>query len=373
MKRILAFVLALCLIAVPSFAYEVQEDAGLRLAAVCDNDHIEAGDQFLVRIMLDGDFDRYLTYSVSGSFDPEMAELVAPVYKDDGFTIVYNNFSNEDGTFQFDAADIARMRGSDDPLICSLLFVAKKAGSFSVDLGSASANSSKLFLGRAKALEDKQDYDFTVDCFETEIYDNSDNKEVVIIAERKNKTPFDDMYDYEWAEVAVGALFRLGVLDGIAEPGGSFEPDKSITRGEFLAMLVRGANLTGTTDNFPDVPEDYPYAKELMAAKRVGVALGDENGNFNPDSTVTRQDISAFVYRALNYLHKIQTADESYLADFSDKDEISDYAFDTMCAVVRARLIKGDGRGHLSPRKDMTRAEAAVLIESVMIHIKLVR
>ena len=373
MKRILAFILALCLMAIPAFAYEVQEDVGLRLAAVCDNNQIEVGDQFLVRIMLDGDFDRYLTYSISGSFDPEIAELVAPVYKDDGFSIVYNKFSNEDGLFQFDAADIANLEGSDDPHILSLLFVAKKSGSFSVEFGSASRNSKKPFLGRTKAVDGKLEYDFTVDGFEAEIYDDSDKEDVVIIAERKNKTPFDDMYGYEWAEVAVGAMSRLGILDGIAEPGGSFEPDKSITRGEFVAMLVRGANLTGTTDNFPDVPEDYPYAKEIMAAKRVGVALGDENGNFNPDSTVTRQDISAFVYRALNHLHKIQKADETYLADFPDKDEISDYALDTMCAVVRARLIKGDELGRLNPRKDMTRAEAAVLIESVMVHIKLVR
>ncbi|MCH5187117.1 MAG: S-layer homology domain-containing protein [Oscillospiraceae bacterium] len=373
MKRILAFVLAICLMAVPASAYEVEEDTGLRMAAICDNEHIEVGDQFLVRVMLDGDFDRYLTYIITGSFDPEMAELIAPVYKDDGFRVLYNSFSNEDGLFQFDAADIANMEGSDDPLILSLLFVAKKAGSFSVELGSAPGSIIRLFLGRTKVVDGKQDYDFTVDGFETEIYDDSDKDEVVIISERKNKTPFDDMYGHEWAEVAVGALSRFGILDGIAEPGGSYEPDKSITRGEFVAMLVRGAEFTGSTDNFPDVPEDYPYAKEIMAAKRVGVALGDENGNFNPDSTVTRQDISAFVYRALNYLHKIQKADETYLADFYDTDDISDYAFDTMCAVVRARLIKGDDQGRLSPLKDMTRAEAAVLIESVMIHIKLVR
>ena len=171
----------------------------------------------------------------------------------------------------------------------------------------------------------------------------------------------------------MGAMSRLGVLDGIAEPGGNFEPAKSITRGEFAAMLVRGAHLSGTGEGFADVPDDYPYAAELKAAKHTGVALGDENGNFNPDATVTRQDISAFVYRALDYLHKIRPADESYLEPYPDSSDISDYAVPTMSAVVRSRLIKGDDAGRLNPKNEMTRAEAAVLMESVIIHIKLVR
>ncbi len=372
MKKILSLILAVCLLSVPAaMGAEVESGADLRVVAVCDNESIEVGDQFLVKIMLDGNFDKYLTYSVVGSFDFETAELVAPVYKDDGFSIVWNEFSNESGVFQFDAADIAHLSGSDDALICSLLFKAKKAGSFSVRLGHASSEDADFFLGRASGSGDKYDYDFTVESFETEISENSGSDSVVIISEKKKATPYDDMDDHEWAEIAVGALSRLGVLDGIAEE--SFEPDKSVTRGEFTAMLVRSAKIEGSGDLFPDVPEDYPFAEELAAAKAAGIALGGEDGNFNPDATVTRQDISAFVYRALKYKNKIKTYDSSVLAAFPDSDEISGYAVPSMTAIVGARLMKGDDKGMLNPSKEMTRAEAAVLLESVIIHIKLVK
>lgn len=371
MKRILAFVLALCLMAVPATAAEVEEGAALRVVAVCDNENIEVGDQFMVKIMLEGDYDKYLTYSVCGSFDFETAELVAPVYKDDGFSIIYNEFSNEDGTFQFDAADISHIQGTDDALICSLLFKAKKAGTFTLKLGNAAGEGVSFFLGRAGVKDGKYDYDFTIEGFEAEITEDTDETEVVIIAEKEKKTPYDDMDDHEWAEIAVGALARLGVLDGVAES--SFEPDRSVTRGEFAAMLVRSAKITESGDLFPDVSEDYKFAEEIKTAKAAGIALGDENGNFNPDSAVTRQDIGVFVYRALKYKNKLKAYDESVLEDFPDSGEISDYAVPAMTAVIGARLIKGDDIGRLNPKNEMTRAEAAVLLESVIIHIKLIR
>lgn len=371
MKKLLSLMLAACLAATPAMALEVHDEADLRVVALCNNESIEVGDQFMVNIMLDGNFDKYLTYSVAGSFDYEMAELIAPVYKDDGFSIIWNVFSNEDGTFQFDAADIASIKGTDDPLICSLLFKAKQAGTFGLRLGHAAGENVKFFLGRAGIVDGKYDYDFQVDSFEVVIGDDSDNKDVVIIAEREAKTPYDDMYDHAWAEVSVGVLARLGVLDGIAEE--SFEPDKEITRGEFIAMLMRGAKINGEGEGFADVPDDYPFAKEIVAAKAIGVANGYDDGSFHPDDAVSRQDIGAFVFRALKYKQKMRGADISVLEGFSDSDEISDYAVEAMCGVVNARLISGDDRGKLKPLDNMTRAEAAVLIERTIIHIKLVR
>lgn len=372
MKKFTAFLLALCMLAVPAAAKEVSEDVGLRMAAVCGNDNIEAGDQFVVKIVLDGDFEKYLTYSICGSFDSEAAELVAPIYKDDGFSIVYNEFSNETGTFQFDAADIAKIEGCDDPHICSLLFKAKKAGSFTVKLGNAAGEGNKLFLGRAMTEGSKYDYDFTVTGFEAEIKPDSDGKDVVVIAEEEQLTPYDDMEGFEWAEIAVGALARQGIFDGVA--GESFEPAKSVTRGEFTAMLVRSAKIDEQGDEaFADVPEDYAFAAELKTAKKVGIALGDETGSFNPDKTVTRQDVCAFVQRALKYKKKLKSYASSVLEVFPDSGEISEYAVPSVRDVVGARLLQGDDKGKFRPLDEMTRAEAAKLLENVIIHIKLTR
>ena len=367
MKKIISLLLAFCLLAmtIPCFA---EEETDIRVVAVCSASSIEVGDQFLVQVVIDGSFDGYLVYSVAGSFDPEIAELIAPVYKDDGFSIIYNEFSNEDGKFQFDAADL-RIRGSNDRLLCSLLFEAKAPGTFELILGRPEEKND-IIVGRLHPVNDSYTYSVTPVGMELEISEDTDYKDVVIIEERQPLTPYDDMAGYGWAEIAVGALGRLGILDGIADE--SFEPSKSITRGEFTAMLVRIAKLTGGGQQFPDVAEDYPYANEIAIAKQKGIALGDDNGNFNPDDTVTRQDISAFVYRTLNYLGKMDQADPTVLEAFADSGEISDYAVPTMASVVRARILRGDDNGLLNPQNDMTRAEAAVLIERVGVHIRLV-
>lgn len=369
MKKFIALLLAFCLIAPAALAEELPE-AELRVVAMCDAESVEVGDQFLVRIMLDGDFDKYMTYSVCGSFDFEAAELVAPVYKDDGFSIVYNDFNNETGAFRFDAADIAHASGVGDPLVCSLLFRAKRAGGFGLRLGEAGGTGDSLYLGRSVPLGDKLDYDVAAEGLTLEITEDTDDSEVTIISGRSTNTPYDDMYDHRWAELAVGAMARIGVLDGIAE--GSFYPDKSVTRGEFTAMLVRGAKLAGEGEGFADVPSDYPFAKEITAARALGIAFGDENGNFYPDRTVSRQDVSALVYRAMTKLNKIRPADESVLDAFPDGGDVSEYAREAFAACAYSNLLKGDEDGFLDPLDDMTRAEAAVLMESVIIHIKLV-
>lgn len=369
MKRFISLLLILCLLAVPFGTFAEEDESDFRVVAVCSADDIRVGDQFLVQIVIDGEYDGYLTYSVTGTFDPAVAELIAPVYKDDGFSIIYNKFSNEDGKFQFDAADLS-LRGSEENLLCSLLFEAKSEGDFELVLDRPE-DDREVMVGRLHRIGEKYMYSVESVGLTVHIDNDATNREkTIIIEELKPVTPYDDMAGYNWAEVAVGALARLGILNGIADE--SFEPEKEITRGEFVAMLVRAAKLSGAGDNFPDVAENYPFAAEISTAKKKGIALGDENGNFDPESPATRQDISAFVYRTLHLLDKMDEAPVEVLADFSDSDKISDYAVPTMASVVRAKLLKGDDRGLLNPVDNMTRVDAAVLIESVIVHIKLV-
>ncbi len=343
-------------------------DGSLRVAPVCGAEGIQAGDQFLVQIMFDGDNEGYLTYRVNGSFDPEMAELVAPVYKDDGFSIIYNEFSNEDGTFQFDAADLS-IRGSVDNLLCSLLFKAKKGGDFVLDLADGKDG---VAIGMTKVKDGKYMYDVTVSDLTLPVSGEITRKSTVIIEDAKPVTPYGDMAGYRWAEVAVGALNQLGILKGIAD-GELFEPGKSVTRAEFTAMLVRAAKLTGDTDvTFSDVAEDDPFAAEISTALKKGIITDDGDGKFRPNDEITRQEIGVMVYRVLVLLDKMDDAPDEYLADFPDRGEVDEDAVTPMASVVRARLIQGDGDGNLNPGGSMNRAEAASLIERMIVHIKLV-
>ena len=54
-------------------------------------------------------------------------------------------------------------------------------------------------------------------------------------------------------------------------------------------------------------------------------------------------------------------ADET-LAQFTDADQIQDYAKEAMAWAVTVGLFGGDDKGALDPRGDITRAEVATLI-----------
>ena len=104
-----------------------------------------------------------------------------------------------------------------------------------------------------------------------------------------------------------------------------------------------------------------------MIAKALGVALGDENGNFRPDETITRQDVCALVYRTMRKMNKVnpEIDTDKYLDAFGDKDAIAPYAVECFAGLIRAKLLQGDDNKLLRPADNMTRAEAAVLLNSL--------
>jgi hypothetical protein len=79
-------------------------------------------------------------------------------------------------------------------------------------------------------------------------------------------------------------------------------PKEYISRGEFVACLVKTFNLKAKFDtNFVDVPKTHKYYNEIGIAKKLGIAVGDKNNKFYPDKKVTGQEILLFVLRTIKY------------------------------------------------------------------------
>ncbi len=95
-------------------------------------------------------------------------------------------------------------------------------------------------------------------------------------------------------------LYRQGVVKGTSQT--TFSPQQDISRADFLLMLARAYGFTqpaGAGEGFPDVAPQAYYASAVMAARELGVAKGDEKGNFNPLDPVTRRDAATLVSRVL--------------------------------------------------------------------------
>ncbi len=170
--------------------------------------------------------------------------------------------------------------------------------------------------------------------------------------------------DLSWASKAIDYLFEQGIISGV-KPG-YYNPNASISRGDFTLMLCRAFDLSADSKgNFSDVDADSYYSDAISTAKALGIAKGS-NGKFNPHSALSRQDAMVLIARALDAAGKsLPKGDSSDLDQFSDSKQISAYAADAVAALVKAEIIQGYG-DNLRPHGNVSRAEMAVILYRIL-------
>lgn len=175
------------------------------------------------------------------------------------------------------------------------------------------------------------------------------------------KVTFNDISAVPWAVKPIEVLASKGVIDGMPDTG--FKPHAGITRGEYIMWLIRTLDLTAKYDgNFDDVTREDIYYHELGIARKLGIAEGTGNNRYNPNDTITRQDLMVLTAKALEAAGiNLAKGSEDDIAGFGDASEVSGYAVPYVATLVKNGLIKGDGK-NLSPGRMTTKAEAAALL-----------
>ncbi len=184
----------------------------------------------------------------------------------------------------------------------------------------------------------------------------------VIPEGQEEPSSFSDLENVAWAQEAINALAADGIINGMGD--GRFEPERSITREEFVAMLVKAFDIpaSDTDAGFTDAAADAWYASALAAAKQAGLVNGYEDGSFGVGQEITREDVTVFLYRAQN-LDSTKTEESELFADDAD---ISAYAADAVYALRDQGVISGRGNNEFAPKASCTRAEAAKMIYSLV-------
>lgn len=187
----------------------------------------------------------------------------------------------------------------------------------------------------------------------------------ITVAPPSQSHHFHDTDRYSWAVPSVDFLFEFHISTGVSDS--DYGPDRLITRGDFVLMLVRAFNLSAKDgDNFSDVPRDSYYYDAIAAAKALGVAKGVD-GKFQPTAPLTRQDAMVLLQRTLQAVNRsIDATGSDSLSRFGDASSVADYARDAVDVLVRAEVIQGDESGHVNPRGSLTRAEMAVILHRVL-------
>lgn len=158
-----------------------------------------------------------------------------------------------------------------------------------------------------------------------------------------------------WAEETMDTLTKQGLING--DENGLLRPDASITRAEFVAVLVRlldKGDRPGVLPVFSDVkPSDWFYEPVVLAAAR-GWIKGEDN-SFNPNGLITREEIMLIISR-LPYAS--YTSKE---ASFNDIDMAYKYKSELNISVA-TNYISGYPDGSFKPNNSATRAEAMCII-----------
>ncbi|MFB7816834.1 S-layer homology domain-containing protein [Paenibacillus chitinolyticus] len=188
-----------------------------------------------------------------------------------------------------------------------------------------------------------------------------------------NKT-FSDIKGH-WAESNIMMLANKLVVDGVTNT--TFQPDRSVTRAEFAAMLVRslGIQNTGGSSTFKDVASNQWYADVVATAAKLKLVDGYEDGTFRPNNQITREELSAMVVRALSYAG-VNTSTEitkgqAMLSKFKDSHTII-WAKDEIAAALSLGIIDGMTSTTIEPLQQATRAQSATMLKRFLTAAKFI-
>jgi streptogramin lyase len=168
---------------------------------------------------------------------------------------------------------------------------------------------------------------------------------------------FPDVPANYWAHEAITTLACRGVVVGF--PDGLFRPHSSVTRAQFVSMLVHILGLKLGTGNtaFADVPPAAWYAPLVAAAQQAGILHGLSPTQFGPNEPLTREQMAVMLANSMGSYAPVGGA-----LHFTDTSSIAPWALAAVQKVVAAGLMVGFPDGSFRPTGLSTRAQAAAVL-----------
>ncbi|MFE6078519.1 S-layer homology domain-containing protein [Paenibacillus sp. NPDC057886] len=189
-----------------------------------------------------------------------------------------------------------------------------------------------------------------------------------------NPQTFVDVVGH-WAETEVNDMGSRMVVRGISDT--IYNPDASITRSEFAAVIVRalGLQLGEENDRFSDVnPSDW-YADVVSAASNLGLIDGYADGTFRPTQKITREEAMMIINRTMKLTsldRKLHIDTDQDHSRYLDMEQVSYWAKEAVDFSLESGLVSGRSNATLAPKSMITRAETAVLIHRLLQHSGLI-
>ena len=185
---------------------------------------------------------------------------------------------------------------------------------------------------------------------------------ILVLVILASSPSFGQTVDIEnhWAKNEVEFLLSKGIVTGYVD--GTFRPDKSITRAEFIRLIN---NVFGYEDlaeiSFKDVkPTDWFY-KEIQKGIAEGYINGYTDDTIKPNKPITRAEAARIIAVAYHLVNEESISAKTY----KDAKDIEEWALNSISILKDKNYINGYTDGTFKPKKELTRGEAAKIICSI--------
>ncbi|WP_027399003.1 S-layer homology domain-containing protein [Anaerovorax odorimutans] len=165
-----------------------------------------------------------------------------------------------------------------------------------------------------------------------------------------------------WGKDDIDYVVGRGLFSGVSD--NTFAPNNTMTRGMLLTVLGRLSNVDTklhTSNSFIDVKADNTYRPYIEWAYQENIIQGIGNGKFEPNRTVTREEIAmifANYAKATGYSLPIAREEKTY----ADVCDISDLYINSVKIMQQAGIMMGNTENRFNPKSSATRTEVSSML-----------
>jgi N-acetylmuramoyl-L-alanine amidase len=181
-----------------------------------------------------------------------------------------------------------------------------------------------------------------------------------------------------WSRSAVLRMKNKGIIEGM---GNNYEPERALTRAEFLTLMDRVFSFsklpatcdtagsvtsnvygcgTGTAKSYSDLPASHWASTVFAKAGKLNLLQGYADGTIRPNQAITRGEVAYLFNRLLQMTSP--TAQSAYKAYFDDVPK-SLWSASAIVTLKEKGIINGISDTSFMPDQTMSRAEIAALLD----------
>ena len=169
---------------------------------------------------------------------------------------------------------------------------------------------------------------------------------------------FSDVHEDDWFYDEVISAVHYKMVNGVSDY--RFDPYSVCTRAQFLAMAVRGADLSKYENDqplpFADVPETAWYYDVVRTAYAAGLVTGKTDTAFKPNDPVTRAEAAAILFRL-----RPGPVEDDFTCPFTDVAKGA-YYYDAVRYANHYGFVTGVSATSFAPHALCSRAQSTAMI-----------